>query len=137
MEVKLRWFQYRIIHRIISTNTFLYKIGIADSQQCTFCQDFPEKISHLFTRCRIVRGLIQEASRWLGEILNEHIALSETYIILGRPSAGGILNLLIILLKHYIYKQRAKSCLPVLIGFKDEVNTLYGLELYISKKNMN
>ena len=28
MEVKLRWFQYRVLLRILSTNTFLHRIGI-------------------------------------------------------------------------------------------------------------
>ena len=47
-ETKLRWFQYRINQRILSTNTFLHKINISDSDKCSFCHQEPETLVHLF-----------------------------------------------------------------------------------------
>ena len=38
-DIKLRWFQYRIIHRILRKNAYLYKIGIANNSNCTFCAE--------------------------------------------------------------------------------------------------
>ena len=46
-NTKLCWFQYRIIHRILGTNTFLYKIKVKDCNLCTFCKEEPETIEHL------------------------------------------------------------------------------------------
>jgi hypothetical protein len=46
------------------------------------------------------------------------------------------MNLLLILYKCYIYKQRAKKCKPVLTGYQDDVKSYYFLEKYICKKNM-
>ena len=36
-ETKLMMFQYKIIHRILPTNSLLYKIKIVDSPTCPFC----------------------------------------------------------------------------------------------------
>ena len=87
MEVRLGWFQFRVIHRIISTNAFLYKIGIAESPLCTFCRDAAETISHLFVECRIVNTCIREVFTWLGDIMNKTLIVSDVDIILGRPSS--------------------------------------------------
>ena len=62
-DVQLRWFHYRIIHRILATNTLLYKIGIEDSDLCTFCKCNAETLSHLFWECYYVPILTSEF-RW-------------------------------------------------------------------------
>jgi len=49
----LRWFQLRILHNILATNNFLYKIKILNSEKCTFCNNFRETIDHLFWKCEI------------------------------------------------------------------------------------
>ena len=38
-EPKIRFFQFRFIHRILSTNGYLYKLGYIDSPKCSFCND--------------------------------------------------------------------------------------------------
>ena len=40
--------QYKILHRIIGTNRFLYKIGKSDSPNCDNCMMYQESIEHLF-----------------------------------------------------------------------------------------
>ena len=47
----LLWFQYRILHRIITTNTFLYKIKYIESNICDLCNSEPETLEHLFFDC--------------------------------------------------------------------------------------
>ena len=47
IDVKLRWFQFRIIHKILGVNSFLAKIGIKDSNLCTFCKVKEETIKHI------------------------------------------------------------------------------------------
>jgi len=37
-DVKVQWFQYRIIHRILGTNCLLNKMKITDDALCTFCK---------------------------------------------------------------------------------------------------
>ena len=63
----LQWFQYRINHRILGTSRLMFKMGIVDKENCSFCNHFSETILHLFWECRYVdqfwRGLI----KWLSE----------------------------------------------------------------------
>ena len=37
MDTKTREFQYKILHRYLTTNAFLHKIGLKPSAVCTFC----------------------------------------------------------------------------------------------------
>ena len=37
----IAWFQYRIIHRILGTQSLLFKMSIKDSENCLLCDNFP------------------------------------------------------------------------------------------------
>lgn len=47
----IRWFQYRLPHRIIPTNRYLYLIDVIDLDKCTVCGNHIETIDHLFCNC--------------------------------------------------------------------------------------
>ena len=64
-DTKLRWFQFRLIHRILSTNMYLHKIGLAQDNTCTFCRNNPESLIHLFGDCPISRNFWQDLETWL------------------------------------------------------------------------
>ena len=38
MDTKLRWFQYRVLNRFLTTNSFMCKIGQRNDNLCTFCK---------------------------------------------------------------------------------------------------
>jgi len=48
---KLRVFNFKFLHRRLSTNDFLYKIGLGDNDKCTFCKRETETLFHLFWNC--------------------------------------------------------------------------------------
>ena len=37
-EIKLKWFQIRLVHRIIATNIVLMHMGIENDITCSFCR---------------------------------------------------------------------------------------------------
>jgi hypothetical protein len=43
--------QYKLLHRILPTNTFLVKIGIKDSDLCSFCKIATDSIMHYIWQC--------------------------------------------------------------------------------------
>ena len=48
-------FQFKLLHRIIATINFLYKIGMKDSALCEICQEDNETLLHLFWECKLLR----------------------------------------------------------------------------------
>ena len=60
-----RWFQIRLLHRILGTNTFLSKIGVRQDNTCSFCTDEPETLTHLFCSCPIVTLFWNNIFRWI------------------------------------------------------------------------
>jgi len=43
-----QWFQARIIHRILGTNSLLFKMNITNTKMCTFCGSVEETLIHIF-----------------------------------------------------------------------------------------
>ncbi|XP_077866403.1 uncharacterized protein LOC144354150, partial [Saccoglossus kowalevskii] len=56
IDTKLREFQYKILHNIITTNVNLFKMKPprVESAQCTFCESEEETMLHLFYKCQHV-----------------------------------------------------------------------------------
>ena len=48
---KLIVFNFKFLHRRLSTNSFLHKLGFTDSEKCTFCLNETEHLLHLFWTC--------------------------------------------------------------------------------------
>ena len=53
-DTKLQDFQYKLIHRILITNSFLYKCGLKETEFCTFCTETKESLVHIFWECNYV-----------------------------------------------------------------------------------
>ena len=56
-DVTLRNFQYKFLHRLITTNTMLFKFNLCDSNLCDLCCSNIETLHHLFWECTIVQNL--------------------------------------------------------------------------------
>ena len=48
VETKLRSFYFKIFHKAIAFNAFLFKMNRKDSDCCDFCKKIPETIIHVF-----------------------------------------------------------------------------------------
>ena len=51
-STKLIEFQFKFLHRRVSTNNFLFRIGLKGDENCSFCHTSSEPIIHLFWTCR-------------------------------------------------------------------------------------
>ena len=45
-DVNLKWFQMRIMHRLIGTNVILKQMGVRTDENCSFCNDVKYSIEH-------------------------------------------------------------------------------------------
>ena len=62
---ELIWFQYRVIHKILGTNSLLYKMKKFNSHLCRLCQETEEIETHLFYQCKIAANLIINLCSWI------------------------------------------------------------------------
>lgn len=133
-DTYLRSFQYKLLHRIIPTNNFLFKIHLKDSKYCTFCKTEEETIEHLFFDCSVSYNFW---SLFRGCVKNFYVdfELDKEKTLLGSKSYSLFLNLLILITKNYIYKCKLREKLPSIIELKFIIKHYQQLEEYIAVKN--
>lgn len=125
-DSKLQWLQFRINQYILTTNSFLFKIGKTDTKLCSLCQSNEETIVHLFWDCLHVQNLLSHfISICDGKGL--HITLEEKSFILGTPNSI-YLGIIFLIIKSYIYRKRCLqenlSIQELLIDLKTHITTL-------------
>jgi hypothetical protein len=139
LDIKLRWFQYRIINGILTTNTFLVKIGQSSDNKCTFCKECPETIQHLLAECKIVKNIWLQLQKWITRKLCIPFKLNNYHILFGTDikESNYAANLLIIITKFCIYKKRCQKLYPSFIPLQREIEKYFKLEQFIFLKNQN
>jgi hypothetical protein len=78
IDTNLRYFQYRINHRILTTNRFLCIIKAVDQENCKFCNNTSESLVHLCVECDYVTDVWVLLHAWL--VKNCHTQLKHFFI---------------------------------------------------------
>jgi hypothetical protein len=141
-DIQLRWFQIRLLHRILPTEKYLFDCKIVDSPLCKICKQEPQYIVHFFWECEVV------ASFWkkLGETLKKKcmhchsLNFNNKLVIFGISDlikTDSILNYIILLAKFYIYKCKLQKITPQVDPFLKMLKHKYCIEKYVSKINGN
>lgn len=47
-DIKLKWLQIRVLHRILATRVILFHMGLEEDDVCSLCRDDKENIQHIF-----------------------------------------------------------------------------------------
>ena len=89
-SAKLITFNFKFLHRRISTNNFLKKIGIVDSEKCTFCEKETEKLPHLFSTCPRTQVFWTNFKVWLQSC---QVIAKETHLKPGHLSMRVVLSM--------------------------------------------
>lgn len=122
----LKWFQYRINHKILATNQFLNMIKIINNPTCTFCNNFPETIKHLFWDCEVTKRILTELQDWL---ISKDITLEveeKSFIFGNYHHTISIFKQLILLeTKYYLYYCRCSKIIPNTKSLKQRIQLLY------------
>ena len=66
-------FQYRILNFILFTNDKLFKIGLSDSDKCSFCGTYTEDLYHLFFNCSFVQAFWNVFTVWWSDLSGEYL----------------------------------------------------------------
>ena len=57
-STRYRMIHYKLINRVLATNKFLKVINVKEDDRCTFCQNEPETIVHVFWYCARVQAFV-------------------------------------------------------------------------------
>ena len=135
-STKLQWFQYRIINRILATNSFLFKIKKVHSKMCTFCHREEETIEHILWECDYVQSFLNGFEVHLNQKSNCQLVFTKKSFLLGIYDRNkDIQNVLFLWLKYYIYTSRCterRLSVRFAVSF---LNFFYVTQKFISYKN--
>ena len=73
----LRSFYFKIFHKAIAFNDFLFKIKRRDSPYCSFCNKVEETIIHVFLQCDKVKPIWKDIIRIINQKENTIINVSD------------------------------------------------------------
>ena len=111
----LQSLHYRIVKRIIATNTFMHRIGKADSALCTFCKSVNETLMHALWDCNIVHNFIKNVENCIQSKFNITLSLSvhvQEWFFPRLERESRINILIITLAKHTILRSKYMSRPP-------------------------
>ncbi len=113
-NTQLQNFQFKLIHRILQTNVFLYKCKRKETELCSFCFEVKEKFLHLFWECNIVKNFWLSISSKLKNFA-VNLELNGKKVILGfdpDSDSDKTVHTIILILKYYIYVCKCKNIPP-------------------------
>ena len=137
MDSKLRWFQTRLLHRLLPTNRYLYLRRIKDCRICSFCGIEEETIRHLFWSCDFVKRFWANLQSLLVEKcpLIHNLVFTEEMILFGHKEnmyCDKVFDLIILIAKYYIYSNKFTSTIPSVFMFIHVIKRRYDIEKYLS-----
>lgn len=140
-EIKLRWFQIRLVHRILATNTTLMYMNIINENTCSFCRRDHENIYHLFWACHFTHLFWTRLESFLSTHCEntKFLKLNERIILFGHDStfrSDPTFDMIILHAKFYIYKCKINRAAPQFICFRRYLKQMYETQKHISVVNM-
>ena len=140
-EIKIKWFEVRIVHRVIATNVVLSCMGVQNDEQCSFCKDERENIQHIFWNCKHVQNFWNNCRIWINENCdNANItAFTEALVLFGHDTnfySDDVFDLIILWAKYFIYKCKWDNIIPNVQLYKKYLQMKYETEKCIAFSKM-
>ena len=130
----MRYFQFKILHRIIPCNSFLKTVKIIDDENCHLCLE-RETIEHMLWLCPIINSFWTNVALWINDTLKTKIKIDCNDVFLGllNHSKYVVINYVLYCSKYYLFQNRSNKSKPdieILKGIidskiKDEKNYFY------------
>ena len=138
MSTKLKWFQYKVINRKLTTNVTINRWNKEIESNCSFCKKQRETVMHLLYECNEVTKLWRAMEKWFKKFLKIEINVTKEVVLLNnhRGKDAQLVNTCILIAKQRIY---AAKCMtqksPSFIEITTKIHELYKDEEFIAKKN--
>ena len=112
----------------------LKQYRIKESDACDFCKK-TETISHALFDCPSVCKIWTDVQHWFSRHVTSQIYLDKISILFGNDKNKKIINTLILIVKHEIYKKRCKKKRPTLKELKETIKYQMSIEIYLGTIN--
>ena len=141
-EVKFKWFQIRINHRILVTNSILLKMGIVSSNKCNFCKTEKDSIFHYLWQCNFAQMFWDDFVHVLKDKCEncERLSLNAILVLFGtdnKTKTDEGFSYILLSAKFFIYKCRLHKTMPNIRNFLKELRHIYTIDQYASKITLN
>ena len=127
-------FQFKFLHRIVPTNSFLLRIKKSPSSLCDLCWQNVETLQHLFWECEVAQGFWSQIQLFL-EHRNISFPKCRHTVFFGDKYLPPVVNLITILAKKYIYQAKCSYRKVTIESFKQYLLRTYEIEQKIALKN--
>ena len=127
MDTKSRFFQLKILHRILPTNILLSKYGLKDTARCTFCELYNESLDHLFYECTICKTLWLQLKDWLAAH-GVCLSIDLQSVIMGDPLAPKLQQHITLITKEFIFRCKLDTSQPQLQSLLSVIKSKYNIE---------
>ena len=123
-STKLRYFQYRMLNKIIVTNHRRNKWDPPISPLCYFCNDNVETVMHLLYYCPKICGLWNALEKWTRYYMDIVIDIQPLMILMNNYAGKGkqLINMYILVMKQFIYASKCLEEIPTFNKFIERVN---------------
>lgn len=119
-NIYVQCFKFKILNDILFTNSRLAKIGLIQSDLCSFWNTCPETIDHLFFYCVYSRAFWEEFESYWIAIAKEQRKLELKKILIGVTNTKcPLFNYVIVLGKLHLWSCRRNSSLPSFSSYKN------------------
>ena len=136
LDNNIIWFQYRIIYRILGTQSLRKKMGTSDTSLCRICNNQEETLEHLFLTCPYVENLWAKIKTSFACSGTELGTTNPVDILLGtwqRNKNCKALNTLCLITKYYIFQCAKKCQKPSFKALQHYIQIFYEEQQYLAK----
>ena len=142
IDTKLKWFQMRLLYRILPTNRFLFLRKIKTSANCDLCQNNVETIEHMLFDCDVIKLFWQNiVDKFISKLPHANsLNLSKQLVIFGSKkhvTTDKPFDIFILCAKYYIYSCKFQNAIPNADIFLKRFKFRYRVEKYYNENIQN
>ena len=136
IETKMRAFYFRLLHHILPNNEFLYKVGIVESDLCTFCEENIETICHYLCMCPLTVIFWTEVLGWIKSKTSIELSMDPAVLIFAKdvPANQQAIRFILLCAKYFIYLCRIRQTAPSFNVFLVQLKAHQNIEYKIAQR---
>ena len=133
IDTRLRSFYFKVFHKAIAFNDFLFKINRKDSPICDLCKKFPESIIHVFCECECVDPIWKNLVKIIQDKHDIDFSITNFDKIFGIYK-DDFLTYIFLCVKYHIYVCKFQNKKPNFTSLKVFIKGNRDTEYLIAKK---